>query len=429
MPWLLGYALGFILTAVGPAIVIQLMFDLQKEGWGVHQGIPATVVAAASFDDVLAITFYTIFINLALPEQGSMAFHIAQGPLNIVLGAAMGPVCALICCPTKLWDTNFKRTAILTVTALLFKWLLNKYGYNDGGTIGALFMGVLTNLAWKKAGQAIFSKGPAEHFAADAERFPGPVLEMDRPASALWCHRLWAQFFEWLCPGGDHTQVTVGDRFGLGHALPHHPLFSHLAEAETGRRKPFWGLLGSLKPLSKQPCRRPPDAIRHRGLGPEWVEWGQQVQTTAIISILVCATISIILIHGLAPHLLQNSQVLTIRPVSSRVEEICAETGQTFNTEHASKGRIVLGTTLDLRQSMELSHGFGSNASLSQTPRNLSNTPTSQSGGGGKAVRSPFEQDLSRISSERHEIVPEGQNGIRAVLAAGGREDDKPDSR
>jgi solute carrier family 9B (sodium/hydrogen exchanger), member 1/2 len=38
MPWLMCYMLGFILTAVGPAIVIQLMFDLQKEGWGVDRG-------------------------------------------------------------------------------------------------------------------------------------------------------------------------------------------------------------------------------------------------------------------------------------------------------------------------------------------------------------------------------------------------------
>ena len=38
MPLLLGFTLGFILKAVGPAIVIQLMFDLQRKGRGVDKG-------------------------------------------------------------------------------------------------------------------------------------------------------------------------------------------------------------------------------------------------------------------------------------------------------------------------------------------------------------------------------------------------------
>ena len=38
MPLLLGFTLGFILKAVGPAIVIQLMFDLQRRGRGVDKG-------------------------------------------------------------------------------------------------------------------------------------------------------------------------------------------------------------------------------------------------------------------------------------------------------------------------------------------------------------------------------------------------------
>ena len=40
MPILLAFTLGFILKAVGPAIVIQLMFDLQRKGRGVDKGAP-----------------------------------------------------------------------------------------------------------------------------------------------------------------------------------------------------------------------------------------------------------------------------------------------------------------------------------------------------------------------------------------------------
>lgn len=81
----------------------------------------AGVGLVCSFDDVLAITLYTIFVNLAIPGGGgggqkTSVYHYLQGPLNIVIGAAMGPLCALLCSATKLWDTTFKRTCILTTT-------------------------------------------------------------------------------------------------------------------------------------------------------------------------------------------------------------------------------------------------------------------------------------------------------------------------
>ena len=48
MPILLAFTLGFILKAVGPAIVIQLMFDLQRKGRGVDKGAPLLVAAATN---------------------------------------------------------------------------------------------------------------------------------------------------------------------------------------------------------------------------------------------------------------------------------------------------------------------------------------------------------------------------------------------
>lgn len=50
MPVTFAFALGFILKAVGPALVIQCMFEVQQRRLGLEKAIPATVVAAASFD-------------------------------------------------------------------------------------------------------------------------------------------------------------------------------------------------------------------------------------------------------------------------------------------------------------------------------------------------------------------------------------------
>ena len=50
-----GGTLGFVIAAVSPAVVVPGMLDLQARGFGTAKGIPTMVVAAASFDDVLAI--------------------------------------------------------------------------------------------------------------------------------------------------------------------------------------------------------------------------------------------------------------------------------------------------------------------------------------------------------------------------------------
>ena len=134
MPVLLAFTMGFILKAVGPGLVVPAMFQLQKIGLGRDQGgwagraggragwdgwdgwecegqdggsggqrgrgcsscttsstaapppppagIPSTVVIAASFDDIIAITGYSIFSSIAITGQGDVAWQIASGPLQ-----------------------------------------------------------------------------------------------------------------------------------------------------------------------------------------------------------------------------------------------------------------------------------------------------------------------------------------------------------
>lgn len=49
--------------------------------------MPSTVVIAASFDDIIAITGFSIFINIAIASGGAAsadaAWQIASGPLQV----------------------------------------------------------------------------------------------------------------------------------------------------------------------------------------------------------------------------------------------------------------------------------------------------------------------------------------------------------
>ncbi|XP_041117251.1 sodium/hydrogen exchanger 9B2-like isoform X2 [Polyodon spathula] len=65
LPWIWGFILGFVLGAVSPAVVVPSMLLLQKVGYGVEQGIPTLLMAAGSFDDILAITGFNVFLGMA----------------------------------------------------------------------------------------------------------------------------------------------------------------------------------------------------------------------------------------------------------------------------------------------------------------------------------------------------------------------------
>jgi hypothetical protein len=71
------------------------MFQLQKQGLGAAKGIPSTVVIAASFDDIIAITGFSIFINVAIATGDNAAWLIASGPLQVCMCMCAGSLWVL----------------------------------------------------------------------------------------------------------------------------------------------------------------------------------------------------------------------------------------------------------------------------------------------------------------------------------------------
>lgn len=71
MPWPLCFAQGFTLGAVSPAVVVPSLMILHKAEYGVKKGIPTTLIAAASFDDIIAITVFSVFLSIAMNSAAS----------------------------------------------------------------------------------------------------------------------------------------------------------------------------------------------------------------------------------------------------------------------------------------------------------------------------------------------------------------------
>jgi NhaP-type Na+/H+ or K+/H+ antiporter len=69
---LITAALGaFMLSAVSPAVVVPSMLELKERGLGKKNEVPTIVLAGASVDDVVAITFFSLFLMLAGKDKGT----------------------------------------------------------------------------------------------------------------------------------------------------------------------------------------------------------------------------------------------------------------------------------------------------------------------------------------------------------------------
>ncbi len=64
-PLLVAALASFVLAAVSPAVVVPSMLDLKHRGFGRHKEVPTLVLAGASLDDVVAITFFTVLLQPA----------------------------------------------------------------------------------------------------------------------------------------------------------------------------------------------------------------------------------------------------------------------------------------------------------------------------------------------------------------------------
>jgi NhaP-type Na+/H+ or K+/H+ antiporter len=53
-----------VMAAVSPAVVIPCLFSLQERGYGKSKGIPTLVIAAATFDDVIAISVFSVALSI-----------------------------------------------------------------------------------------------------------------------------------------------------------------------------------------------------------------------------------------------------------------------------------------------------------------------------------------------------------------------------
>eukprot|EP00429_Kryptoperidinium_foliaceum_P062688 CAMPEP_0176079620 /NCGR_PEP_ID=MMETSP0120_2-20121206/39822_1 /TAXON_ID=160619 /ORGANISM="Kryptoperidinium foliaceum, Strain CCMP 1326" /LENGTH=529 /DNA_ID=CAMNT_0017413377 /DNA_START=42 /DNA_END=1631 /DNA_ORIENTATION=+ len=168
MPFFLALSMGFILAAVSPAVVVGGMFDLQSRGYGVAEGIPSLVVAAASFDDVVAISGFSMCIGLAI-GTGNIVLEALHGPINIVAGVSFGAMGACLLSCTRIWDSRAKRCIVLLLLGVGFTFSSKLAHFSGAGALASLVMAAASAQLWAAGSGGPLSVGPLKHAAHEAE--------------------------------------------------------------------------------------------------------------------------------------------------------------------------------------------------------------------------------------------------------------------
>ena len=331
----LGLSLGFILAAVSPAVVVGGMFDLQARGYGVAKGIPSLVVAAASFDDVVAITGYTIMKAIAIRsgDNHNLGWTIMHGPTDVALGILVGSFAGyVILGATAIWNKPWKRSLLTFELGMAMMFLGRKYDFSGGGAMASLAMGITANRAWTTGRCPIptFTLPiPINPFKRN--RFSlGPRPEL---AHSVEVHlsRAWRTLFQPLLFGvigsavkfADLTASTIPKSvlllfIGLCIRLP--VAYLAVGGGDLNLKERAFVALSWLPKATVQAALAsdPLESILKSKSGEEnydeWVRWGNDILTTAVFSIILTAPVGMLIISNLGPkwlHLDTHKQQFT----------------------------------------------------------------------------------------------------------------------
>ena len=121
-----AFMFGFIISAVSPAVVIPSMTKLMDEGY--DKEVTTLNLAATSFDDVVSLTMFSVFLALYLGNANSVSL-LLLAPLNIILGAIVGGLVGFGLGKLLKHTSSVKLQVAQFIVVIGISLLLKQYGY------------------------------------------------------------------------------------------------------------------------------------------------------------------------------------------------------------------------------------------------------------------------------------------------------------
>ncbi|XP_050538581.1 sodium/hydrogen exchanger 9B2-like isoform X2 [Daktulosphaira vitifoliae] len=170
--WEWALSLGFVLSAVSPAVLVPRLLWLKKNGYGESNGVNTLVIAASSLDDIISISAFGVLLGLVFSE-GNLTSKIIQGPVDVGIGTALGILWGfvLMYIPPSPWANNYnkdqandnqqetnrlekmttnKRAFILGAGGFLAVTGSQFYGYPGAGPLASIISAFVANTGWKQ---------------------------------------------------------------------------------------------------------------------------------------------------------------------------------------------------------------------------------------------------------------------------------------
>lgn len=156
LPWIWGFLLGAVLAAVSPEVVIPLLCNLQTKGsYGKAKGIPTIVIAAASFDDIVAISAFGVLLNIAT-STGDLKTTIIRCPVGLAIGSLCGLAIGLFLRYVPYQDdtrVTMLRTLLLAAGGMFLMFGSATIGYEGAGPLACIITSFVASNGWRLTGK------------------------------------------------------------------------------------------------------------------------------------------------------------------------------------------------------------------------------------------------------------------------------------
>lgn len=294
LPWLWGLLLGFVIAAVSPAVVVPSLLDLQSKGYGVDKGIPTMVLAAATFDDVLAITGFGLSVSLIFGGGGDAGAlqSVMRAPIELALGLGVGVTGGII---ASAFLASIRPQALRTI-ALFALGLVAVFGgwaadFAGGGSLAAMTMGAVAARRWSDDGAPVAVAMSAGWAVVQ------PIL-FGLIGAAVVLADIQAEYV-----GYGLIVIVAGLAIRLGTT------YLAVSSGQFNRLERAFIALAWIPKATVQAAigALALDLARENQLGAEAIEYGNQVLTLAVLAIVITAPIGALAISRTGPRWLQQT--------------------------------------------------------------------------------------------------------------------------
>lgn len=289
--------MGYCLGAVSPAVLVPSCMILQNKDYGVKKGVPTSLIAAASFDDIIAISIFSVFLTIAFSqapggedeEEPNIAAELGLVILQIVVGLVLAIAvgwCMKVFNKCDTSKTKWPKFLLTLFIAIMAPIVSDTTNFPESKFIFIIFFGYMCYRQW--------GEDKPEHELAIFWMFCQPFLFGTVGAAVLFSKIDGSQI------GKGFAVIVIGvtarwvATFLVGCGKKYNNKERAFMAFAWIPKATVQAALGGLALLQAQ----------ERNL-PEYEEYGQAMLTTAVFAVVLTAPLGAIMINTLGEKWLE----------------------------------------------------------------------------------------------------------------------------